>query len=75
MLTVIFRLDGESGRNTLVVPDEDTLLNVCYAFENSSTVDDYTIVDPVNTDPGVTTVAAFGWGSSSFPKFKPFPEF
>lgn len=75
MLTVLFRLDGETARNAIAVPNEDTLLNVCYALENSRPVESYTIIDSENTELGVTTVSAFGWGSSSFPKFKPFPEF
>lgn len=75
MITVLFRLDGETARNAIAVPNEDTLLNVCYAFENSRTVDNYTIIDSENTELGATTVTDYGWGSSSFPKFKPFPEF
>lgn len=75
MLTVLFRLEGESARNAIAVPNEDTLLNVCYAFEHSKAVANYTVIDSENTEPGVITVAVFGWDSSSFPKFIPHPEF
>ncbi len=75
MLTVIFRLESESVRNTIAIPNEDTLLNVCFVFESTREVNSYTIIDPENMHLAVSTVGQFGWVSDSFPKFKPFQEF
>lgn len=75
MLTVLFRLKGESARNSIAVPDEDTLLNVCHALEHSDVVKHYTIIDPENSEPGTESVSAFGWSSSNFDKYVSFQEF